>query len=64
MRSSSAATASRHEPDTSRAVREGLKASIPGLPKVQKPGGKQFMEKYKAKFNTEVQLFAPKVYDA
>ncbi|HEY9447993.1 MAG TPA: branched-chain amino acid ABC transporter substrate-binding protein [Burkholderiales bacterium] len=43
---------------------EGVMASIPGLPKDQMPGGKQFMEKYKAKFNTEVQLFAPMGYDA
>jgi len=43
---------------------EGVMASIPGLPKDQMPGGKQFMEKYKAKFNAEVELFAPMGYDA
>ncbi len=39
-------------------------ASIPGLPKDQMPGGKAFLEKYKAKFNQEVELFAPMGYDA
>ena len=43
---------------------EGVMASMPGLPKQQMPGGKSFMEKYKAKFNAEVELFAPMGYDA
>jgi branched-chain amino acid transport system substrate-binding protein len=43
---------------------EGTMASIPGLPKDQMPGGKAFLEKYKAKFNQEVELFAPMGYDA
>lgn len=43
---------------------EGAMASIPGLPKEQMPGGKAFLEKYKAKFNQEVELFAPMGYDA
>jgi branched-chain amino acid transport system substrate-binding protein len=43
---------------------EGVMASMPGLPKEQMPGGKAFMDKYKAKFNAEVQLFAPMAYDA
>ncbi len=43
---------------------EGVMASIPGLPKEQMPGGKQFMDKFKQKFNAEVQLFAPMGYDA
>jgi branched-chain amino acid transport system substrate-binding protein len=43
---------------------EGVMASMPGLPKEQMPGGKQFMDKYQAKFHTEVQLFAPMGYDA
>jgi branched-chain amino acid transport system substrate-binding protein len=42
---------------------EGVMASIPGLPKEQMPGGKQFMEKFKQKFNADVQLFAPMGYD-
>ncbi|MFO0252808.1 MAG: branched-chain amino acid ABC transporter substrate-binding protein, partial [Betaproteobacteria bacterium] len=43
---------------------EGAMASIPGLPKDQMPGGKAFLEKYKAKFNQDVELFAPMGYDA
>lgn len=43
---------------------DGAMASIPGLPKDQMPGGKAFLEKYKAKFNQEVELFAPMGYDA
>ncbi|HSE00046.1 MAG TPA: branched-chain amino acid ABC transporter substrate-binding protein [Burkholderiales bacterium] len=43
---------------------EGVMASIPGLPKEQMPGGKAFLEKYKAKYNSEVELFAPMGYDA
>ncbi len=39
-------------------------ASIPGLPKEQMPGGKAFLDQYKAKFNQEVELFAPMGYDA
>lgn len=42
----------------------GAMASIPGLPKDQMPGGKTFLEKYKAKFKQEVELFAPMGYDA
>ncbi len=43
---------------------EGALASIPGLPKEQMPGGKRFMDQYKAKFNAEVELYAPMGYDA
>ena len=43
---------------------EGVMASIPGLPKDQMPGGKEFMTRFKAKFNAEVELFAPMGYDA
>jgi branched-chain amino acid transport system substrate-binding protein len=43
---------------------EGVMASIPGLPKDQMPGGKAFLEKYKTKFNQEVELYAPMGYDA
>jgi branched-chain amino acid transport system substrate-binding protein len=43
---------------------EGVMASMPGLPKEQMPGGKDFMSKYKAKYNAEVELFAPMGYDA
>lgn len=43
---------------------EGAMASIPGLPKDQMPGGKTFLDKYKTKFNQEVELFAPMGYDS
>ncbi len=43
---------------------EGTMASIPGLPKDKMPGGTEFLAKYKAKFNAEVELFAPMGYDA
>ena len=39
-------------------------ASMPGLPKDQMPGGTKFLEKFKAKFNADVELFAPMGYDA
>jgi branched-chain amino acid transport system substrate-binding protein len=42
----------------------GVMASIPGLPKDKMPGGTAFLQKYTAKFNTEVELFAPMGYDA
>jgi branched-chain amino acid transport system substrate-binding protein len=43
---------------------EGVMASMPGLPKEKMPGGAQFLQKYKAKFNQDVELFAPMGYDA
>jgi branched-chain amino acid transport system substrate-binding protein len=43
---------------------EGVMASIPGLPKDQMPGGKEFMARFKARFNADVELFAPMGYDA
>lgn len=43
---------------------EGVMASMPGLPKEQMPGGKDFVARYKKKFGTEVELFAPMGYDA
>jgi branched-chain amino acid transport system substrate-binding protein len=43
---------------------DGVMASMPGLPKEQMPGGKDFVERYKKKFNADVELFAPMGYDA
>ena len=43
---------------------EGAMASTPGLPLPQMPGGKAFLEKFKARFNAEVELYAPMGYDA
>jgi branched-chain amino acid transport system substrate-binding protein len=43
---------------------EGVMASMPGLPKENMPGSESFLKKFKVKFNTEVELFAPMGYDA
>jgi branched-chain amino acid transport system substrate-binding protein len=43
---------------------EGAYASSPGVPLDQMPGGKDFAERYKAKFNIDIQLYAPYAYDA
>lgn len=43
---------------------EGAIASIPGLPKEELPGGKEFLARFKEKFGAEVQLYAPNCYDA
>jgi branched-chain amino acid transport system substrate-binding protein len=43
---------------------EGMLASIPGVPTESMEGGKEFLAAYKAKFGTEVQLYAPFCYDA
>jgi len=43
---------------------EGTIASFPGLPLDRMPQGKGFGEKYRAKWNQEVVLYAPQGYDA
>jgi branched-chain amino acid transport system substrate-binding protein len=43
---------------------EGAYASSPGVPLDKMPGGTAFAEKYKAKFNQDIQLYAPYAYDA
>jgi branched-chain amino acid transport system substrate-binding protein len=43
---------------------EGVMASVPGLPKEKMPGGEEFLRKFKAKYNQDVELFAPMGYDA
>jgi branched-chain amino acid transport system substrate-binding protein len=43
---------------------EGAYASSPGVPLDKMPGGSGFAEKYKSKFNQEIQLYAPYAYDA
>lgn len=45
------------------AAAEGVTASSPGLPLAQMPGGKDFMEKFTAKYG-KIQLYAPYAYDA
>lgn len=43
---------------------EGAYCSLPGVPLDKMPGGTDFKNRYKAKFNTDIQLYAPYVYDA
>jgi branched-chain amino acid transport system substrate-binding protein len=43
---------------------EGVYASSPGVPLAKMPGGAAFADKYKKKFNQEIQLYAPYAYDA
>ncbi len=43
---------------------EGAYATLAGLPKEKMPQGAAFYDKYKAKFNLEVQAYAPFTYDA
>ena len=43
---------------------EGVYASSPGVPLDKMPQGPAFAGKYKAKFNQEIQLYAPYAYDA
>ncbi|MBI3902116.1 MAG: branched-chain amino acid ABC transporter substrate-binding protein [Nitrosomonadales bacterium] len=46
------------------AAAEGAYASLPGVPLEQMPGGKDFSQRYQAKFNQPIQLYAPYCYDA
>ena len=46
------------------AAAEGAYASLPGVPLEQMPGGKDFSQRYQAKFNQPIQLYAPFCYDA
>lgn len=43
---------------------EGAYASSPGVPLASMPGGPAFEEKFKARFNVPIQLYAPYAYDA
>ena len=43
---------------------EGAYATTAGLPKEKMPQGAAFYDKFKAKFNADVQVYAPFVYDA
>ena len=43
---------------------EGAYGSLPGVPLEKMPGGIAFRDKYKARFNKEIQLYAPFCYDA
>lgn len=43
---------------------EGAYASLPGVPLDQMPGGKDFSQRYEAKYKQPIQLYAPYCYDA
>lgn len=43
---------------------EGHYCSLPGIPYENMPGGPKFIERFKAKFNSDIQLYAPYAYDA
>ncbi|RXZ42753.1 branched-chain amino acid ABC transporter substrate-binding protein [Crenobacter cavernae] len=43
---------------------EGQYASSPGMPKEKMPGFADFNKRFQAKFNTEIQIYAPYEYDA
>ncbi|MBL8471397.1 MAG: branched-chain amino acid ABC transporter substrate-binding protein [Rhodocyclaceae bacterium] len=42
----------------------GNYCSLPGVPLEKMPGGADFKARYKTKFNTDIQLYAPYAYDA
>lgn len=46
------------------AAAEGAYASLPGVPLDQMPGGKDFSQRYEARFKQPIQLYAPYCYDA
>jgi branched-chain amino acid transport system substrate-binding protein len=46
------------------AAAEGQYCSLPGVPLDKMPGGTAFKDKFVAKFKSEIQLYAPYVYDA
>lgn len=43
---------------------EGAYSSLPGVPLEQMPSGIAFRDKYRAKYNRDIQLYAPFCYDA
>jgi branched-chain amino acid transport system substrate-binding protein len=46
------------------AAAEGTYASLPGVPLEQMPGGRDFSQRYEARFKQAIQLYAPYCYDA
>ena len=46
------------------AAAPGHYCSLPGVPLEQMPGGTKFKERYKTRFNIEIQQYAPNAYDA
>lgn len=50
--------------DNAGAAAEGMYASLPGVPLDKMPGGKEFSQRYEARFKQPIQLYAPYCYDA
>ncbi len=50
--------------ENSGAASDGAYSSLPGVPLAQMPGGKDFSQRYEAKFKQPIQLYAPYCYDA
>lgn len=46
------------------AAAEDTYASLPGLPLEKMPGGPEFRDRYKTRYNHDIQLYAPFTYDA
>src|SRR5512139_529232 len=46
------------------AAADGMYASLPGVPLDKMPGGRDFAQRYEAKFKQPIQLYAPYCYDA
>ena len=46
------------------AAAEGAYASLPGVPLAQMPGGKDFSQRFEAKYKQPIQSYAPYCYDA
>ncbi len=46
------------------AAAEGTYASLPGVPLEQMPSGRDFSQRYEAKYKQPIQLYAPYCYDA
>jgi branched-chain amino acid transport system substrate-binding protein len=51
-------------PELAGAAAEGMYASLPGVPLDKMPNGRDFAQRYEAKFKQQIQLYAPYCYDA
>ena len=51
-------------PELAGAAADGMYASLPGVPLDKMPNGRDFAQRYEAKFKQPIQLYAPYCYDA
>jgi branched-chain amino acid transport system substrate-binding protein len=51
-------------PELAGAAANGMYASLPGVPLDKMPNGRDFAQRYEAKFKQPIQLYAPYCYDA